>query len=239
MKIGIKIYYPNELPYIQRFLHMIDFVEIMAVEGKNYKKFRDIELPIVIHNEHSHWGVNFANPFASEKNMSSLRWSQELADMFDAKYIIVHPGKFENKVCAEHFMTDTLKEITDKRILIENVPHHDKRLNHFGYDYRSMKRILKLTGKKMNFDFPHAAEAAAQLGKRPGPFVKRLLSLRPAHFHMSDTRLNTLRDMHLHLEEGTLPLPEYKKLLPKNAWVTLETSNDYNKTRHDIEFLRG
>ncbi|MFC1723391.1 TIM barrel protein, partial [Nanoarchaeota archaeon] len=237
MKVGIKVYFPSELKFIKRF-PSIDFVEIMAVVGHDYSKFKDLNIPIIIHNQHSRWGVNMADPQKRKHNAKSLNYSIKLADMFEAKHIILHPGQ-QFPGCSEEELHYQLSRFPDKRIILENLPSPYGGIKRFGYDYKSMKRILKTNKRRMNLDFPHASETATRAGKKPIPFIKKLMTLKPAHFHMSDTRLQSLRDMHLHLQEGNLPLPRFKKLLPPRAWITLEVDHNYNKTKHDIEFLKN
>ncbi|HII72300.1 TPA: TIM barrel protein [Candidatus Woesearchaeota archaeon] len=239
MKIGVKVFYESDIPYIRKIADSLDFVETMAVIGRKYHRFSDLGLPFVVHNMHGRWGVNFADPDKVRKNTASLNHSIAVADELGAKKIIVHPGRFSHDLCSEEQVVDFLSDFKDKRILIENMPYSSEGTIHIGYSFEGMRYLLKNTKRRMLLDFAHGSESAAWRGERPLPFIKRLMTLRPAHFHMSDTRLKTIRDMHLHLREGTLPLKEYRNLLPKNAWITLEVDHNPWKTEHDIEFLKS
>jgi sugar phosphate isomerase/epimerase len=238
MHVGVKIYEPPAVEFLKEFRDSVDFLEVMAVLGNDYSYIKDFGLPVVIHNEHFAWGVNFANPKRVDLNRSSLDFSLSLADKLDARYVIVHPERVEEEYCSESQVVGFLSEYPDKRIIIESMPYYGEGCYFYAYDHDSIKRLLGSTGKRMCLDFAHSSEAAVSLGKEPLSFIRELLSLKPVHFHLSDTRLETLKDMHMHLLDGNLPLQEYKKLLPREAWVTLETSHAFDKTKDDINFLK-
>ncbi len=92
MKIGVEIFYNAE--FADYFKDKADFLEVMAIEGKDYSFLEDYPLPIVIHAMHHSFGINAADKNLFEKNLASINLAISLADCFDAKKIILHPGIF-------------------------------------------------------------------------------------------------------------------------------------------------
>ncbi|MFH0862328.1 MAG: TIM barrel protein [Candidatus Altiarchaeota archaeon] len=240
MRVGIKVMHPSAEEYLHKVEDCLDFIEAMAIDGEDCGFLHQFRLPVIIHNMHFTWGVNFANPKKGEINRRSLEYAIKLADEYDARHIIVHPERHEDDGCSEDQLVKFLSTYRDDRIIIESMPYFSEGARFYGYDRDGMKRIMARTGRQMCLDFPHTSEAAVDLGKDPLTHVKDMMRLNPAHYHLSDTHLGTGKDEHTHLGEGNLPMAEYKKLIPKTAWVTLETPHDDpEKTKKDIEYLKS
>ena len=239
MLVGAKVAEPSAVGFLREVADEADFVEVIAVVGNDYSFIREFDLPVVLHNKHYSRGVNFADPHKDALNRESLEFSLKLADELCARAVIVHPESRENDGCSEDVFARLLSDYPDRRILIESMPYDLRGRSFFAYDRESMGRLMARTGRGMCLDFAHASEAAHSLGKDPIIFVKELLSLEPAHYHISDTVLAGSEDLHLHLGEGDLPIGQFKRLLPKDAWVTLETPPEGMKTKKDIEYLRA
>jgi endonuclease IV len=238
MFAGVKIIEPSAESFLEEVTEHIDFIEVMAVLGNDYSFVKSFSLPVVIHNMHFTWGVNFVNPKKAELNRKSLDFSLKLADEFSARRIIVHPERFEDESCSETEFIRFLSGYNDERIIIESMPYEGEGCRFFAYDYASMKRLLSGTGKRMCLDFAHSSEAAVALKREPVSFIRELIKLNPVHYHLSDTKLGSGRDMHIRLREGDLPIDEYIRMLPKDAWVTLETPHDAENTKKDVEYLK-
>jgi len=240
MKVGVKVFYSSGIKsYLNKIIDKLDFYETMAVVGRRYHKFRELNMPCVIHCEHDRWNVNLANPRRRRRNRNAVHKAIEVADELDAKHIIVHPGIIENEECCKEQVVDMLREFKDKRIILENVPVGTKGIENVGYSYEEMEYLLKKSKSKMLLDFPHAAESAAWRGKNIVEFWKKMIGLKPAHYHLSDTDVHQTYDMHKHLGEGKLPLEKVKELIPKNAWVTLEVPHDWQKSERDLLWLKN
>lgn len=236
MKIGLKIFDKKGYDSIKPLFDKIDFIEVMAIEGDDYSFLKDFKKDIVIHCMHTGFGINFANPMKFSKNRSALRFAIKLADEFDAKFIVVHAGEKEAGFCAEVNIGHFLKKYDD-RILIENVPYKVKKYERYFFDYNNVKRIKEEAEKGFCLDFEHAVRSANQMGADVLKFVKDLMRLNPVYFHICDG--DGKEKEHLYLGEGNLPLKEFKKLIPKDAWVLIETWPDAKKQKKDIAFMRS
>jgi endonuclease IV len=239
MPIGVKVRDTSSTAFIRALAEIIDFIEFTAVLGNDYSFLREFSLPTVVHNMHFEWGVNFVNPAKERQNRKSLEFSLDMADRFEARRIIIHPERAEDGSCSQKQLVTVLRDYPDERISLETMPFEAEGCRFFGYDSPTMKAILDATGREVCLDFAHSSMAASALGREPLTHIKELMSLHPAHFHLSDTLLGSGLDMHLHMGEGDLPLHEFKRLLPKDAWVTLEVPHDVEKTKNDIMFLKG
>jgi len=231
MKFGVKTYFDAE--FADYFKDKADFLEVMAVVGEDYSFLEDYPLPIVVHAMHFLFGVNCADKSLSEKNMEAIDFAVELADKYGAEKIIVHAGRLVNKDCSVEQVVDFLKKFDD-RILIENC---GKR-NNFVYSPENTSRVLFDTGKRLIFDVNHAIGAARELGEDYIKFIERFLKLKPVHFHIGGQKLG-VGDGHLFFDESNIPVEEILKMLPSDAWVTIETGTDIGRVEKDLEFLRG
>ena len=246
MKIGLKIWDEKDLDKITPLLNKIDFLEVMAIEGKDYSFLKKVKLPITVHCMHCNFGVNFSNAMNFVKNRNALRYAISLADKYNAKFIIVHPGFKEKGFCAVNNISHFLSNFNDERILVENMPFiDDERSEFFGYSLGELSKIIEYSNKNFCLDFGHAGITAKLRDENVGEFIKDLMKLKPKYFHICGVKFgkktNLLEGMenHTSLFKGDLPIKEIKKLIPKNAWVLLETWHNLAEHEKDIEFLRS
>jgi endonuclease IV len=237
MKIGIKVF-PHNITYIKEMVEHSDFIEVMALKESDFSGLKDYDIPYVIHNMHSCWGVNFANPEKSEFNKSTLNFALQLADKINAKTIIAHPGLIENKECTNQSAIKFFNQFPDERIVIENMPYYSDKIVEMGKSFSEMKEILDGTKKKMCLDFGHASASAVGLKQDQMTLIKQFIALKPKHFHFCDGIFDKPRDAHMNIGDGNYPLEEFKKLIPNDAWVTLETPHGAKKQINDINFLK-
>jgi len=242
MQIGIKIY-PEDITYAKKIAPYADFFEVMAIPGSNFRKLKALKKPFTIHTIHYHWGFNAADLVkAAEINKLGVDTATHAADILDADTIVIHPGRLNNEHCSLKQSIRFLKRL-DSRFLIENVPSQLKgeQSLRVGQSIIELKRVLKETRKGFCLDFAHAAEHAHMNGMYYVNYIKKLLKLRPRYFHISDTRIRTKKDLHLHLKEGDLRLDYLTDLIPdpENSRILIETSHDFRKQHRDIRILRG
>jgi len=229
MKIGVKSYdYRKELEY---FKDKADFFEIMAVEGRDYSKFKEFKIPFVIHSQHASFGINNANSEIHQKNLDSFNYAKKIADMLGAKKIVVHPGKIENNSCSKNNSIKFIKSLKDKRIIIENMPHEKTLCN----TPEQLKEFISKTGYGFCFDINHAITIAQSLKRDYKEFIKEFIKLKPNHFHLGGHKFSG-KD-HLCFAESELDLREIVSFLPKDAEITLETSVDIEKTKEDLRMI--
>ncbi|MBW2964909.1 TIM barrel protein, partial [Candidatus Woesearchaeota archaeon] len=159
------------------------------------------------------------------------------ADILGAEDVVVHPGSIEDRHCSTKNAVRFMRRLDD-RFIIENLPGKGADGKRLGGSYWQMRSLLRKTGKGMCLDFAHAAEYAHQNKMDYIRFIKRMISLNPFYFHVSDTRLQTGKDLHLHLKEGNLRLFYLQKLVPAGARIAIETNHEFRKQHRDIMLLR-
>jgi endonuclease IV len=236
MEIGVKIF-PEDLAYAKRMAKYCDFFEVMAIPKSNFRALKQIGKPFTVHTIHSHWGFNPANPDKRSINKLGVDAASKAADILKADLIVVHPGELDTGRCSIEHSIRFLSRL-DSRFIVENMPALSGGSPHVGGSIEDILRIREKTRKGMCLDFPHAAEFAHQNHIYYIDFVKQLLSLKPKYFHLSDTRIQGKKDMHLHLKEGNLKFWYFEKILPGDARVTLETAHEFRKQHHDIILAR-
>lgn len=239
MKIGVKTF--NSRDFLEPFRDKVDFFEIMAIETVNYDFLKEFNLPIVIHSQHRNFGVNVADKTKLQKNLNSINFAIKLADQTKAKKIIIHPGELDSKDSTREQAIKFIKNIKDKRIIIENIPIRD--VYRFGAKPEEIKEILKETKKGFCFDINHAIFAALALKQDYLQFIKEFVKLKPVHYHLGgqilkDFSLPFEKREHLALAESDFDLKEVLKLIPKDAEITLETTTDINKTLDDVRIMK-
>lgn len=234
MKIGVKIF--NEEDFAGYFEDKADFLEVMAIRGKDYSFLKNYKLPIVIHAEHERFDFNAADKLKKENNISSIKFAIELANFCNSKKIIVHPGYLDSINCSLEEARKFFINL-DKRILIENMPINKKRKDYLCTNIKETKEFLSQTKKDLILDINHAVETADSLNLDYTEFLNEFFKLNPKHFHLGGQNLKQ-GTTHLTLKENELPLKEILKFFPKDAWITLETKNNIQTTEEDIRILR-
>ena len=237
IKVGLKVF-PNGKEFFNKIKEDIDFIEIMAVKGAKYEWLKNWKKSVVIHHEHSGFGVNFANPKKRKTNLQSMKWAQKLATKFKAKKIIVHPGHVESGECHLAETIKQLEPLKDKRIILENLIYSTKQFYMFAYNKEQLNVLCKKLGTGICFDLSHAVISANELHIKPEEYLKKLATLPVKHIHICDGRLEEPVDVHYHIGDGNFPIKKYLKCFPKGIDVTLETQRDPNKARNDIKFVK-
>jgi len=242
MKIGIKIW-PDKAGYALKIAEHADFIEVMAKRGEDFSAFDDVDLPFVVHAEHGNMGINYADNSKLEQSRESLDFAIQLADRLDARAIVTHPGYLyglPNQSIGNAIKF--LKDIRDSRLLLENlVVREDMNGKMLEYPFstpETMKGLLLSTNKGMCLDLSHTQVASAFLGLDYIKMLREFMQLKPRHFHACGGVEGQPKDMHIHLWEGNLNVEAFKRMLPKTAWVTLETPCDLEGQIKDIEIMR-
>ncbi len=239
MKIGVKTF--DDEKFLKHFENDADFFEVMAIQKNDYSFLKNFSLPIVIHAEHQGFGINPADISKKELNLKAVNFAREVADMTNAKKIIVHPGAIEKKNpnCSIKNSINFFREINDDRILIENLPgkidSEGKRLCQTPHQIR---KFINKTKTRFCFDVNHVIQGFRKFNKKYD-FIKRYLKLNPAHYHIGGERfINETRE-HLSLIDSDLNLKEILKFYPKEAEITLETEVDIKKVESDVEIIKN
>lgn len=242
MKLGAKIFGKRDIDFLEKVINKIDFIETMAIHNQDYEFLRNYGKKIVIHAEHQQFGINPADSLKYRRNIESMELSMKLADELKVEKVICHPGLISNKNCSEKTAINFFNNINDERVLIENLPlinYNGRHINALCPTPESTENFLNNTNKKLCLDISHAIISSLANNRADyNEFISPYLALKPQHFHFSDIILEKKRD-HLHLGEGNLDMGYYKKILPENAEVTLETRNNAAKLLDDIKILKS
>lgn len=235
MKIGVKTFHSEK--FFDYFKDKADFFEVQALKRYNHNYLKKYSLPIVIHAAHFKQGSNPADKKMFKQNLKSINFAIKLADKVDAKKIIFHVGRLVNNNCSKEQAIEFVKDLNDKRILIENVVPMTGGLY---VTPNELKIFLKKTKKDFIFDLAHSIVTANYYGMDCFRMIKEFLKLKPKHFHISGQKFSSKQDMHLSFKskKADLPLKKILNFYPKNAEITLETTTDIKKTEYDLEFVR-
>lgn len=198
------------------------------------KPFLACKIPYVIHTTHDNFGVNLGNPSKKKYTLKMINESIMWADELDAKFIILHAGTGDAAASR-----DALLEISDERILLENMPvkgiYGDECL---GYDVDSISKLMTIGDFGLCLDFGHAVKASISLKRNYTEVIDEFLELGPGMFHLSDGTLNEELDEHLNIGDGEYDFEYIKKCFEKTGVnsVTLETPRNNNDSlKEDIE----
>jgi endonuclease IV len=236
MKVGVKTFDSGE--FLKHFEDDADFFEIMAVRENDYSFLENFSLPIVIHAEHQRWGVNPADSSKKELNLKSVNFAITLANKTGAKKIIVHPGVIEkgNKNCSLKNSINFFREITDERILVENLSKGSKTHKSLCSTSRKMKKFLKETNKKFCFDINHHLISMKKFNGKYN-FIKNYLKLNPAHYHVGGQKFCKDGE-HICFANSELDLKKILSYYPRDAEITIETETDAEKVKKDVETIK-
>jgi len=240
MKIGLKVWTPEQaVEMIEKCRP--DFIETMAIESETYNKLKNYDIPFTIHMEHMKFGVNLADPNKKDRNKLAMGFAIDTADMLDAKTIVVHLGFLDNKNCNLDVAMEFLNGFDDKRIVFENMPYYPLvgvKKTELCSNLTDIRKAIENTNKGFCLDFGHAAAGAYGLGIDYMKMVRDLMKLKPRYFHFHDSLIKVTTDKHLHLGGGELDIQAFKSMLPKDAWVALETPMDIKGRINDIKFMK-
>jgi deoxyribonuclease-4 len=226
MKInfGLKLWSVNtELirPAIQLIDEKVfDYIELFIIPGTLISPFK-IDIPFIIHIPHGKFGVNIGDPEKKKYNIKKINESINWADELNAKYLILHVehGSIEHA-------KDLLQQITDSRLLIENMPKVG--LNNeqmIGYSPVQIRELIGVGDIGFCLDLNHAVKAAISLKVNYKDYVNKMLLIKPEMFHISDGKLTEEKDEHLSIGQGEYDFGFLLNCIMKNDsnLVTLET----------------
>jgi len=228
---GLKLWSIND-NYVAEALRLFNegvyqYIELYVKPG-SYEKYIDmwqkLPIPYVIHAPHFRDGVNLAKKEQEAKNRELIGEAQRFADRLKADKLIVHPGiEGDIKETAKQ-----LKQIADKRILVENNPYHalDDGLICNGATPEEIGLVMEEANVGFCLDVGHAICSANALKQRHKLFFSKFLALKPAMFHLTDGDGKGVLDSHVHIGKGTYDLSVLLKTIPDGTLVTVETDKD-------------
>ena len=252
-KIGLKLWSVNTSFYLNaaRRLYeegVFDYIELYVVPEtlESLSKWRDFKVPYVIHNAHSMHGFNLAHRGMESRNREIYEQSKRFADALGAQFIIFHGGLGGG-------VEETARQLAgfrEPRALIENKPFTvlpGKTPHKFcrGATVGELEMIMGASGCGFCLDFGHAVCAAASQGVESYLYLKRMMSLKPSMFHLSDVKdMGSPYDAHPHLGSGALDIPRLKKeFLFDGAMISIETEKDSKENlddfKDDVQWLKN
>lgn len=224
MKYGIGIWTTQErlLPLAEELWHegKISFIEAVLIpDGDTLfypESFRRCPIPQTAHFPHDFWGVNLADESQKERNIKLLQDAKVMEPMFE-DIMTIHLGTLptpEGYDEAFKRATDMVLTYYGKDAVIENLPKigfDNKRLFCIGYDPDEFADLPF----RLCLDIDHAGQYAEQEKLMLEPLIQRFLSLKPVHYHGTDVA--------------------YKKFLPKDVSVVIETARTLHKSLKENE----
>ena len=237
-KLGLKLYSTNtDLIKNASELHKDGFfyyIELYIIPGSYEKinKWKDFDIPYIIHAPHSSHGVNLAQKEKWETNLQHFNETQRFTDELGSDIIIVHGGNngsFEETI-------RQIRLLDDQRIILENKPKRglfDEEC--VGWSPSEFQMALKtdaISGTAL--DFVHATCAACSLQVETITLINEFLKFNPKIFHLSDGDTQSQKDTHLNFGKGNLNLKEFLASIPNGGLLTLETPRDPAKGLNDF-----
>jgi deoxyribonuclease-4 len=224
VKFGLKLWSINT-NLIDQAVHLIDekifdYIELMVIPDSEIKPFL-IDVPYIIHIPHEKFGVNIGDPAAKEYTLQMINESITWADRLNAKHLILHAGHGS----MQH-ATDLLRELSDSRLLIENMPKVGLDGEAMiGYSPEQIEELLGNSDMGLCLDFGHAVKAAVSLGVDYKEYVQDFSVFDPKMFHISDGTLDNEKDEHLNIGDGDYDFGFLMNSVNRSEfkYVTLET----------------
>lgn len=243
MKFGLKLWSRNS-DLIGEAIHLIDrkifdYIELFVVPGTSIDPFK-VDVPFIIHIPHQEFGVNIGDGSKKKYNLQKIRESISWADKLDAEYLILHAGDGSMQDAK-----DLLREITDTRMLIENMPkvglNGEKMI---GFSNDQINELIGNSDMGLCLDFGHAVKASLSLGLEYKEYIRGFLRLKPKVFHMTDGRLSKKMDEHLNIGEGDYDFGYFLDCVRKNKsrLMTVETPRSNSRSLQEdvrnVELLK-
>jgi len=234
MKFGLKLWSINT-DLINQAVHLIDekvfdYIELMVIPGSEIKPFL-IDVPYIIHIPHDKFRVDIGDPATKEYSIQMINESITWADQLNAKHLILHAGHGS----MQH-ATYLLCELSDSRILIENMPKVGLGGEAMiGYSPEQIEELILDSDMGLCLDFGHAVKAAVSLGVDYKEYVLGFMELEPRMFHVSDGTLGEERDEHFNIGDGEYDIGFFLQNIIKNPFniVTVETPRFNHKSVDD------
>lgn len=251
MKLGLKIWSVNTGSYLHEARRLYaegvyDYLELYIVPGSQETLstwqglHRDLSLPFVLHAPHSRHGVNLADADKRVSNAKAFDEVRRFADGLGAEKIIVHGGWYAeagDSAAAHAQLAAQLTSFADARLLLENKPYLPigglpRRL--VGSTPDEIRSVLAEAGCGFCLDIGHMVVSANAHRADWRSWFGDFLSLRPAMFHLSDLKDDSIVDQHLHFGDGALPLGMILARLSSEARISIETQRNSKTNLNDF-----
>lgn len=195
--------------------------------------------PFVIHAAHFRHGVNLSCREDMESNLKIMREAEQYADALNSPWIIVHGGFGGNTAEVIY----QIGQLDDRRFILENIPAvglNDEPCSSYTAEHLSEALKSDAFGGIV-LDIGHAVCMGNSMGVSWHDAVGSINELAPVMYHLSDGEMASVKDVHHHFGHGDFPIKNILKMIPDNAYITLETPKDISvglkEAKEDAELL--
>jgi len=243
-KLGLKLWSVNTDNYYEEAKRLYsegvyDYIELYVVPNTldTLPKWKELEIPFIIHAPHFAHGFNLALKEKRESNLEIYRQVKQFADELNAEYIIFHGG-IEGDI---NETANQLASFNDKRALIENkplmgLPGELGSLPCRGFNIEEIKTVIEKANCGFCFDFGHCICSANAQKLEPYNYCEEFIKeLKPNMYHLTDFKdITSIYDSHLHLGDGELNLKRVISMIEFGKKVTLETTKNSKENIDDF-----
>lgn len=257
MQLGLKVWSTNPAAHRRAAIELAEqnlcqYIEIYTVPGSGETTipfWKEIPLPKILHAPHFNHRFNFADAGIAADNARTFAEVQRFADELDARWIICHCGTGGTP-------EETIRQIAalhDERIILENktfqqnptlFPGCTSDLHCRGAVFEEFSAIQKALRCHTCHDLAHTVCMANSLHLDCDAEIRKFESLHPVIHHLSDlTTADDQFDNHEGIGQGKLDWVHLLKMIPGDAWLTLETPKSSNENLDsfvsEIKLIRG
>ena len=241
-KLGLKLWSTNDF-YIKSAVDLyenkiFDYLELYVVPGsatKYLSKWKELKFPMILHAPHSQAGFNLSLRDMELNNRSMISEVEIFRKALNPKKVIFHPG-------INGSMEETIRQVKIfknefpglfKLAVMENKPKMGiKGEVCVGASPEEMRKFLDETGLGFCLDMGHAICYATWKSAEYKNIIDQFIKFNPGIYHLSDGDMHSPTDMHLNFGKGNLNLQKIISLIPKNAYVSIETNK---KSQSDLD----
>lgn len=242
-KIGLKLWSPNTDYYLKEAQKLyeegvFDYIELYVVPDtlETLEQWKKLDIPFIIHNAHFVHGFNLAKRENEQRNLDIYNQTVQFANALQADKIIFHGGVDGDP----EETARQLKNLHEPRALLENKPYialPNRMGGNFcrGATLDELRNIIEYAECGFCFDIGHAICSAASQKRDAYDYLRAMLALKPAMFHLSDVSdMASPYDSHLHLGSGQLNLKHILEIMDEDAIISLETDKDSREHLEDF-----
>lgn len=235
MKLGLKLWSTNDY-YIEPAKNLFsqgyyDYIELYAVPSsfdKYINLWKELDIPFILHGAHFKNGMDFSKKECFERNKILVDEAIKFSDELNSEYIVFHPGI---EGCADETIRQ-IKIFNNGKFVIENKPFFgipdNKNISKIciGATYSEIKKILEETKTFFCLDIGHAIYSANAQKIDPIEFIKKLETLKPVMYHVSDGDSESIYDMHEKIGKGNFPIKKVISILEGGKYILYEAKKN-------------
>lgn len=241
--LGLKLWSVNTEFYLNEAKKLyekgvFDYIELYVAPNtlENLKLWQGLKIPFALHAPHFSHGLNFSQKESFEYNFKLIDEVKAYAEILKPLYVVFHPGiggDLDESIRQMKFIKGLEFCIENKPFVVECGAQKELKFC-VGSAFEDIKRILDEVACKFCFDIGHCVCCANYLGCEIYEYVKKMNSLKPFVYHISDNYEDSKLDRHLHFGEGSLNLRKIAKIINKNSLIAIETNKDSKENLNDF-----